>query len=73
MLPGSVRWLADGDENFSDAEIIGCDKREQQEAVQGIWIYEIGELEGMTKHDVTAIKLFLSKTHDSARPAYGRA
>ena len=27
----------------------------------------------MTKHDVTAIKLFLSKTHDRARPAFGRA
>jgi predicted P-loop ATPase len=66
-----LRVLA-GDANFSDAEIIGDRKREQQEAIQGIWIYEIGELEGMSKHDVTAIKLFLSKTHDSARPAYGR-
>ena len=65
--------LAGAGENFSDAEIIGCDKREQREAVQGIWIYEIGELEGMSKHDVTAIKLFLSKTHDSARPAFGRS
>jgi hypothetical protein len=64
--------LAGGDENFSDAEIIGCDKKEQQELVQGVWIYEIGELEGMTKHDVTHIKLFLSKTYDRARPAYGR-
>ena len=64
--------LAGGDENFSDAEIIGCDKKEQQELVQGVWIYEIGELEGMTKHDVTKIKLFLSKTYDRARPAYGR-
>ena len=26
----------------------------------------------MTKHDVTHIKLFLSKTYDRARPAYGR-
>jgi hypothetical protein len=65
--------LAGGDENFSDAEIIGDGKKEQQEAVQGVWIYEIGELEGMTKHDVTSIKLFLSKTHDRARPAFGRA
>jgi predicted P-loop ATPase len=67
-----LKLLAGGDENFSDAEIIGSDKREQQEAVQGVWIYEVGELEGMSKHDVTAIKLFLSKSHDSARPAYGR-
>jgi predicted P-loop ATPase len=64
--------LAGSDENFSDAEIIGCDKKEQQELVQGVWIYEIGKLEGMTKHDVTHIKLFLSKTYDRARPAYGR-
>jgi predicted P-loop ATPase len=67
-----LRILA-GEGNFSDAEILGCDKREQQEAVQGVWIYEIGELEGMSKADVTSIKLFLSKTHDSARPAYGRS
>jgi predicted P-loop ATPase len=67
-----LKILAGGDENFSDAEIIGCDKKEQQELVQGVWIYEIGELEGMTKHDVTSVKLFLSKTYDRARPAYGR-
>jgi predicted P-loop ATPase len=65
--------LAGGDENFSDAEIIGDGKKEQQEAVQGVWIYEIGELEGMAKRDVTSVKLFLSKTHDRARPAFGRA
>jgi hypothetical protein len=69
----AFKILAGGDENFSDAPIIGCDKREQQEAMQGVWIYEIAELEGMTKHDVTSIKLFLSTTHDRARPAFGRA
>jgi predicted P-loop ATPase len=66
-----IRILA-GDENFSDSEILGLEKREQQEAVQGVWLYEISELEGMRKADVTHIKLFLSKTFDSARPAYGR-
>ena len=58
--------------NFSDSEILGDEKREQQEAVQGVWIYEISELEGMRKADTTHIKLFISKTHDKARPAYGR-
>jgi predicted P-loop ATPase len=66
-----LRILA-GEENFSDSEILGDEKREQQEAVQGVWIYEISELEGMRKADVTHIKLFISKTHDKARPAYGR-
>jgi predicted P-loop ATPase len=38
-----------------------------------VWIYELAELEGMRKADVTHIKLFASKTHDKARPAWGRA
>jgi predicted P-loop ATPase len=67
-----LRTLA-GDENFSDAEIIGQDKRDQQESIQGIWIYEIAELEGLAKSEVTHIKLFASKQVDSARPAYGRS
>ena len=67
-----LRILA-GDDNFSDNEIMGLDKKEQQEAVQGIWMYEIAELEGMHKSDVTKIKLFASKTVDSARPAYARS
>lgn len=61
------------EENFSDNEILGLDKQEQQEAVQGVWIYEIGELDGIHKSDVTKVKLFASKTVDSARPAYGRS
>ena len=64
--------LLAGEENFTDNEIIGLDKREQQESIQGIWIYEIAELDGLHKSDVTKVKLFASKTVDSARPAYGR-
>jgi hypothetical protein len=67
-----LRILA-GEENFSDAEILGADGREQQEAVQGVWIYELAELEGLGRSDVTKVKLFASKTHDKARPAYGRS
>jgi predicted P-loop ATPase len=65
--------LLAGEENFSDAEILGVDAREQQEAVQGIWIYELAELEGLSRSDVTHVKLFASKTHDKARRAYARA
>jgi predicted P-loop ATPase len=67
-----LRLLA-GEENFTDNEIIGLDKREQQEAIQGIWIYEVAELDGLHKSDVTRVKLFASKTVDSARPAYARS
>jgi predicted P-loop ATPase len=51
---------------------LGLQKREQQEAIQGVWIYEVAELEGLGKSEVTKVKLFASKTYDSARPAYGR-
>jgi predicted P-loop ATPase len=66
-----LRFLA-GDENFSDNEILGLNKKEQQEAIQGVWIYEVAELEGLVKSEVTKVKLFASKTVDGARPAYGR-
>ena len=64
--------LAGGPENFSDAEIIGLQAKEQQELVQGIWIFEIAEGVGL-KSEVTKIKLFASKQIDMARPAYGRS
>jgi Virulence-associated protein E len=67
-----LRVLA-GEENFSDNEILGLHKREQQEAIQGVWIYEVAELEGLSKSEVTKVKLFASKTVDGARPAYGRS
>jgi predicted P-loop ATPase len=56
-----LRVLA-GEENFSDNEILGLHKREQQEAIQGVWIYEVAELEGLSKSEVTRAKLFASKT-----------
>jgi predicted P-loop ATPase len=67
-----LRVLA-GEENFSDNEILGLHKREQQEAIQGVWLYEVAELEGLSKSEVTKVKLFASKTVDGARPAYGPA
>jgi hypothetical protein len=67
-----IKLLA-GEDNYTDAEILGLKKQEQQEAVQGIWLYELAELEGMSRSEVTAVKLLLSKTVDSARPAYGRS
>jgi predicted P-loop ATPase len=62
-----------GEDNFCDNEILGSDKKEQQESVQGVWIYEIAELDGIHKSEVTKVKLFVSKTIDMARPAFGRS
>jgi Virulence-associated protein E len=61
-----------GIENFSDQSIFGARDREQQELLAGIWLYEIAELSNIRKTEVEHIKSFASRTHDRARPAYGR-
>jgi Virulence-associated protein E len=61
-----------GIENFSDQSIFGARDREQQELLAGVWLYEIAELSNIRKTEVEHIKAFASRTHDRARPAYGR-
>lgn len=38
----------------------------------GSWIMEIGELSAMSKADVNDLKSFVTRTHDKARPPYGK-
>ena len=59
-------------ENFSDSPILHTDERKQQELTRGVWFYEIAELAGMKKADQFAVKNFISKQEERARPAYGR-
>lgn len=61
-----------GRENFSDQKILGLSDKEQQEAISGIWLYEIAELTGMRRAETDHVKAFASRTVDRARPAYGR-
>lgn len=61
-----------GKENFSDQSILNKMEREQQEAMTGVWLYEIADLTGMKKTEIEHIKAFASRTSDRARPAYGR-
>jgi len=42
------------------------------EKLQGYWILEIGELAGIRKAEVEAVKSFLSRQKDVYRPSYGR-
>ena len=61
-----------GKENFSDQSILNKQEREQQEAMAGVWLYEIADLTGMKRADIEHIKAFASRTTDRARPAWGR-
>ena len=67
----AIQILA-GSENFSDQEILTLDAKAQMEALEGVWLYELAELAGMRRADITRVKSFASRSIDQARPAYGR-
>jgi Virulence-associated protein E len=72
MGKSSAVAILAGVENFSDQEILTLDDRRQQEALQGVWLYEIAELAGMHRADIERVKAFVTRTTDRTRPAYGR-
>jgi predicted P-loop ATPase len=72
LKSSALAVLAGGSENFSDQTILGKDDKEQQELLRGVWVYEIADLSNIRKAEVEHVKAFASRTHDRARPAYGR-
>ena len=46
--------------------------KEAAEMIQGVWINELGELNGLSKSETNAVKQFLSRTDDIFREPYGR-
>lgn len=45
--------------------------KDSGEQLQGAWIVEIGEMTGMKKADIEAVKSFVSRTSDDYRAAFG--
>jgi predicted P-loop ATPase len=48
------------------------DGKSAAEKLQGYWLVEIGELDGMRKTEAETVKAFISRKDDSYREAYGR-
>jgi predicted P-loop ATPase len=69
----ALETLAGGPDYFSDQTILGRGDKEQQELLRGVWVFEIADLTNIRKAEVEDVKAFASRTHDRARPAYGRA
>lgn len=63
-LLGKNRW-------FSDS-LTTVQGKEAYEQLQGVWLLEIAEMMATKKAEQEAIKLFLSKSEDIYREAYGR-
>jgi predicted P-loop ATPase len=66
-----LRALAFNDDWFTDDLPLGSDTRRFMEATAGKWLVEAGELKGMGRGDVAALKACLSRQRDEARMAYG--
>lgn len=64
-----IRYL--GQDWFSDS-LSTVSGKEAYEQLQGVWLIEMGELTATRKSDIEATKLFLSKSEDVYRAAYGR-
>ena len=56
---------------YSDS-LTAFDGKEAAEMIQGVWINELGELNGLSKSETNAVKQFLSRTDDIYREPYGR-
>ncbi len=67
----ALRILA-GQGNHSDNELLTLDTKAQMEAMEGVWIYELSEMSGLSKGDVERMKAFASRDVDRARMSYGR-
>ena len=67
----AIRILA-GPANFSDQNILTLDGKAQMELLEGVWFYEICELEGLSRAETSKVKAFASRAVDQGRPAYGR-
>lgn len=68
----ALATLAVREEWFSDDLPLDADTKRFIEAIAGKWIIEAGELKGMRKGEVDALKSTLSRRVDRARLAYGR-
>ena len=66
-----LRALAANDDWFTDDLPLHTDTRRFLESTVGKWIVEAGELKGMGKSDIAALKACLSRQRDEARLAYG--
>lgn len=58
------RWYSDSLTTFEG--------KEASEMVQGTWINELGELNGLSRSETNAVKQFLSRAEDIYREPYGR-
>ncbi len=78
VLEGGQGWgkstipkILAGDDYFADTGLILGEKDSYQN-IQGIWVYEWGELDSMAKAEVTKVKQFVASPKDRFRATFDR-
>jgi putative DNA primase/helicase len=68
----ALRALAIRDEWFSDSIPGFNDRKKFGEALRGVWLVEFGELDALSRSDISAAKLVLTARDDVYRGAYAK-
>lgn len=66
----ALRVLA-GSKYFTD-QLPDLSHKDALQHLGGMWIIELGEMDGLSRHDVTKIKAFITVRSDRFRPSYGK-
>ncbi|MFT5682672.1 MAG: putative DNA primase/helicase [Myxococcota bacterium] len=57
-------WFCDSPLDFRSKDAMA--------SLQGVWLYELGELDSLQRRESSTVKAFLSRREDRFRPAFGR-
>lgn len=69
---GKSTFLAKLGKSWYSDSLTTFEGKEASELLQGVWINEVGELNGMSRAEVNSVKQFLSRLDDIFREPYGR-
>jgi putative DNA primase/helicase len=67
----ALRALCPDPALFFDDEIVIGDKDAAQ-VLRGKWVIELGELSALSRHDLAAVKAYITRAVDCYRPSFGR-